>query len=114
MEQRLTDRIDTRIPTRLVTSDGQTVSAVIRDISMGGLFLETAEPLYPDTCVDVCVRMPGRRGTHTVPAVVTNVRGHGVGMRFSAIDYELCNALSNFTPANGQDSRGPERRVASR
>lgn len=106
MEQRWAERIDTRVPTRLMTSDGQIVNAVIRNISMGGFFLETDQLFSPYACVDVCVRLPGESGwcTHKVPAVVTNTRLHGVGLMFSAIDRKLCAALSNLSAQSGRSA----------
>ncbi len=99
MDQRWTQRIDTRVPTRLQTRDGEVVSAVIRNISLGGFFVETEQPLDPYSCVDVCVRMAGESGwcTHKVPAVVTHIQSQGAGLMFSAIDRRMRTALGDLT-----------------
>ena len=106
MEHRWDERLSTEVRTVLEKTGGQPVSAVIRNISTGGLYVETAQPLHSYECFEVCVQLPeaGAWHAHRAPAVVTHTETRGAGLMFSAIDRKMLFALKNLTAGRVQES----------
>lgn len=106
MELRWAERMNTHVPIRLETSDGQAIDAAIHNISVGGFYVETVQPLELHACIDVCVQIPHEDGwsIHRAPAVVAYTTEKGAGLMFSAIDRDMCRALKKLTAGRVPDA----------
>lgn len=61
------------------------VAGVARDISVGGMFVETDEPAAFGAEVIVHIRLPGATEDAALPGVVRWVRGNGMGVQFGLL-----------------------------
>lgn len=66
-----------------------------RNISVGGMFIETATPLPVDACVVLAfgLRVQDARPYYRLPARVVRVAADGMGVAFSSADAELVHSL---------------------
>ena len=60
-------------------------TGLARDVSIGGMFVETAEPAPFGAAVIVHVVLPGADETLSLPGVVRWVRGGGMGVQFGLL-----------------------------
>lgn len=58
---------------------------VAKDISLGGLFIETTTPANFGADVVVTVKLPGAADTFALPGVVRWVRNGGMGVQFGLL-----------------------------
>jgi TonB family protein len=82
-------RVRTRLPVRAVPRNngtaGEPIPAVARDLSVGGMLLETKASLAPGTILDLCFTIPGAEGeAKAVASVVRTSRATPgrTGIRF--------------------------------
>lgn len=61
---------------------GERHTALAKDISLGGMFLETAQPAGFNAEIAVQITLPGADGPMTLPGVVRWVRDGGMGVQF--------------------------------
>ena len=87
--------------------DAEKALAFVKNISKGGLFLETARQLGPNDLVEIIFSLPGSKEEHRVKGQVVrlitydnpkkeNELIHGVGIRFTEISPEVTNAIASF------------------
>jgi len=96
-------RVPTPILARVITKTGPKVAAVY-NLSVGGVYLETARPAQEGIRVEVELRLPG--GQLSLPALVisTNVPGNlkrenlpvGMGVRFDALEPDQEELLRQY------------------
>jgi hypothetical protein len=66
------------------------------DISVGGMFVQTAEPLPFSTEVVAHVTLPGQRAPFALPAVVRWVGPTGMGLQFGLIGARETHAITEL------------------
>lgn len=66
-----------------------------RNISVGGMFIETQTPLPPETQVVLAfgLRLQDERPYYRLPATVVRVAPDGMGVMFNSFDREMVDSL---------------------
>ncbi len=100
VQQRWSARVSVALEVALYDPSTQPVGArplimKARNISVGGMFIETATPLPRDTHVVVAfgLRVQEERPYYRMPATVVRVAPDGVGVMFNSFDREMVNSL---------------------
>ncbi|HEY1696307.1 MAG TPA: PilZ domain-containing protein [Polyangiaceae bacterium] len=70
-----------------------------KDISLGGMFIETATPPPFGADVVVHVTLPGQRTPFAMPAVVRWLGGGGMGLQFGLVGARETHAITELTKA---------------
>ena len=70
-----------------------------KDISLGGMFVETAEPPAFGADVVVHVTLPGQKAAFALPAVVRWLGGGGMGVQFGLLGARETHAITELTRA---------------
>jgi type IV pilus assembly protein PilZ len=68
-----------------------------KDVSVGGMFIETQRPLAFSADLVVHVTLPGLRDPCALPAVVRWVGGGGMGVQFGLIGARETHAITELT-----------------
>jgi hypothetical protein len=74
--------------------DGPRIEARCRDVSLGGMFIETAAPLAYGSALRIFVRLPGLRGEASIEAVVRWTKPAGMGVQFGRMGARETHALT--------------------
>jgi len=77
----------------------QRISGQATDISLGGMFIETAEPAPFGAEVVVHVRLPGQPSAFDLPAVVRWVRPGGMGVQFRMLGARETHTITELVRA---------------
>lgn len=80
-------------PVAFQIGDGPRVDAICHDISLGGMFIETATPAPFGATVKVYLQLPGLRQETTVTGVVRWTKPTGMGVQFSMMGARETHAL---------------------
>jgi Tfp pilus assembly protein PilZ len=91
-------RAHTRVPidadARCETDDGHVISGVAKDISIGGMFIETEETPSFGTRVTVVTRLPGLDAEVRLPGVVRWSKPDGIGIQFGLLGARETHAIT--------------------
>ncbi|HEY8089155.1 MAG TPA: PilZ domain-containing protein [Polyangiaceae bacterium] len=68
-----------------------------KDVSLGGMFVETAEPPAFGADVVVHVTLPGQKTAFALPAVVRWLGGGGMGLQFGLLGARETHAITELT-----------------
>ena len=74
--------------------DGPRVEARCRDVSLGGMFIETAAPSPYGTPVRVYARLPGLRSETVIESIVRWAKPDGMGVQFGSMGARETHALT--------------------
>jgi type IV pilus assembly protein PilZ len=74
--------------------DGPLVEAHCRDISLGGMFIETSSPLPYGASLRLHLPLPGLRGGAVIDAVVRWSKPDGMGVQFGVMGARETYALT--------------------
>jgi Tfp pilus assembly protein PilZ len=98
MEKRASRRVEVDDETSLSTKDVY-FSAVLTNISMGGLFLKTNKCIELGDKVEICIPLPDNQGKHEIVVNVIAVRimDNGIAFKFQNLDEETYSALFHLT-----------------
>jgi type IV pilus assembly protein PilZ len=78
-------------------SSPQRFSGRLLDISVGGMYVQTAKPLPFGAELTVYVTLPGQRAPFALPAVVRWTRRDGMGVQFGLIGARETHAITGLT-----------------
>jgi type IV pilus assembly protein PilZ len=81
------------------TSEGE-----CRDLSLGGMFIETTTPRPFGSEVVVHVSVPGEAKPYVLPGVVRWVRGGGMGVQFGLLGARETNMITRFAAGAARKS----------
>lgn len=87
------------LPVAYQTADGVRVEATCNDVSLGGMFVETASPLSFGTPVKILVRLPGTKTETVLSAVVRWTTPNGMGVQFGSMGARETHALTELLAA---------------
>ena len=73
---------------------GPLVEARYRDVSLGGMFIETETPLPYGAHVRVTLRLPGLRDEVTIESIVRWSKPGGMGVQFGRMGARETHALT--------------------
>jgi hypothetical protein len=100
VQQRWSARVPVALDVALYDRSSQPLGArpllmKARNISVGGMFIETETPLPPDTQVVLAfgLRLQEERPYYRMPATVVRVSPDGIGVMFNSFDREMVDSL---------------------
>jgi len=100
IEQRRHQRAPIDVPLEFTSKDGGARHAGRgTDISLGGMFVETAAPLPFGAELVVHVTLPGQRAPFALPAIVRWASPEGMGLQFGLIGARETHAITELTRA---------------
>jgi Tfp pilus assembly protein PilZ len=100
--------------TTIFTKDG-IFTAMLENISMGGLFLRTNKPIQVGEMIEITIPLPspvpdGPKKKIVVDAVAVRVEEHGIAFRFHEVNDDIYNALLYLTDPPRALTKGSEDR----
>jgi|ERR1700728_2248109 Tfp pilus assembly protein PilZ len=80
-------------------SGAEPVAGSARDISVGGMFIETPSPFPFGTEVVIQMRLPGHKDEMALPGVVRWTRADGMGIQFGLLGARDTHAITEVVHA---------------
>lgn len=78
------------------SGDGPRVEARCRDVSLGGMFIETSSPLPYGATVKLFMRLPGLRAEAQIEGTVRWSKPGGMGVQFGRMGARETHALTQL------------------
>ena len=75
----------------------QTFAGVGKDISLGGMFIETESPGAFNAEIVIVTDLPGEHGSVTLPAVVRWTKPGGMGVQFGLLGARETHVITEIT-----------------
>ena len=102
MERRFSGRSGLQDETTILTKDG-IFAGTLENISMGGIFLRTDQPLRIGDVIEITIPLPEHFGESkiVVDGIAIRIVGNGVALKFLNFDEDTERALLYLT-ASGQ------------
>jgi hypothetical protein len=89
-----------RVSVHLVVSceprEGPPIAGIVRDLGVGGAFIECVEPLPFGAEVLVVGQLPGTKGSLRLPCVVRWTKPEGFGVQFGLLGARETHAISEL------------------
>ena len=102
VEQRRFARSPINVPLEFTAKGSSEVcSGTGKDISVGGMFIETASPAQFGATLVVRLRLPGRKEQMELPGVVRWTRDGGMGIQFGLVGARETHAITEVVKAGG-------------
>lgn len=76
--------------------DGPRVDATCRDISLGGMFIETTSPAPFGARIEVQLSLPGLKQPASIPSIVRWTTPEGMGVQFGVMGARETYALTQL------------------
>jgi len=95
-EKRVHPRVTVEISVVCETQAGERISGVVRDISLGGIFVESATAPAFGTAVTVIGALPGLGGEAKLPGVVRWGKPGGFGVQFGLLGARETHAITKL------------------
>ncbi len=100
VELRRYQRAPIDVPVEFVVKGTETrIRGQAKDVSLGGMFVETEHPAAFGAEVVVHVTLPGQRSPFAMPAVVRWARPGGMGVQFGLMGARETHAITELTKA---------------
>ena len=98
LELRSHSRTALDVPVEFIAKGGsERFAGRARDISLGGMFIETAKPLPFSSEVTIHVTLPSQKAPFALPGVVRWNRDGGMGVQFGLIGARETHAITELT-----------------
>jgi type IV pilus assembly protein PilZ len=88
-------------PVAFQLGEGPRVEAECHDVSLGGMYIETAEPLPYGTAVRVFLRLPGLAQEARIESIVRWWKPTGMGVQFGVMGARETHALTTMLSGGG-------------
>ena len=88
-------------PVAFQRGEGPRVEAECHDVSLGGMYIETAEPLPYGTALRVFLRLPGLAREAQIDAIVRWWKPTGMGVQFGVMGARETHALTTLLVGGG-------------
>jgi len=75
---------------------GPRIEAACQDVSLGGMYIETSEPLPYGTKLRVFMQLPGLRNEAAIEAIVRWWKPTGMGVQFGVMGARETHALTTL------------------
>ncbi len=95
-EKRVHPRIPINVDVSCETRDGPAVSGVAKDLSLGGMFIESAQMLEFGTDITIVTRLPGAGGESRLPGVVRWSKPGGFGVQFGLLGARETHVIASL------------------
>jgi len=99
VESRKYPRQSIRMNVSFRSPGGTLVQATCRDLSLGGMFVETDQPAAFGASVEVVVQFPGLKGDTTIGSTVRWTSNEGMGVQFGVMGARETHALTELMRA---------------
>ncbi len=100
MEKRSATRSSIHVSLEFTRKDGsETMTGTGTDISVGGMFVETATPAPFGAAILIRVRFPGHKDEIVLPGVVRWTSGVGMGVQFGLLGVRETHAITEVVKA---------------
>ncbi|WP_437660337.1 PilZ domain-containing protein [Sorangium sp. So ce1182] len=76
--------------------DGPRIDAICRDISLGGMFIETTSPAPFGATVEVLLSLSGLKQAAAIPSIVRWTTAEGMGVQFGSMGARETYALTEL------------------
>jgi type IV pilus assembly protein PilZ len=108
-EKRKHPRQNVQIPVAFQREGGPRLEGLSRDMSIGGMFVETSSPAPFGATVQVFMTLPGLKQEVSVKATVRWTEPDGMGVQFGLMGARETHALTRLIagPPSGPTSGGP-------
>lgn len=88
------------LPVAFRLGDGPCVEAICRDLSLGGMFIETTSPAPFGATIEVQLSLPGLKQPTSIASIVRWTTPEGMGVQFGVMGaretYALTQLLSSL------------------
>jgi Tfp pilus assembly protein PilZ len=108
LEQRRFGRSRVDLPVAFTCGDsGETLSGTGKDLSLGGMFIETNRAVSFGIEILVRIALPGLNEPLVVPAMVRWTCAAGMGVQFGLLGARVTHAITEIVRANAASPRSP-------
>jgi Tfp pilus assembly protein PilZ len=84
------------VPVTCEVSGGAAVSGLSKDISVGGMFIDSSEQPSFGTQVTIVLRLPNTKADSRLPGVVRWMKPDGFGVQFGLLGARETHAISEL------------------
>jgi hypothetical protein len=77
-------------------SDGEAISGRVKDISVGGVFIESEAPVAFGTEVTIVLRLPNTKADARLPGIIRWFNPGGFGVQFGLLGARETHAISEL------------------
>jgi PilZ domain-containing protein len=95
-DKRVHPRVLVGAPVSCEVRDGATFIGVAKDISIGGMFVESTEVVPFGTEVTIVARFAGTKADVRLPAIVRWAKPDGFGVQFGSLGARETHAISQL------------------
>ena len=95
-DKRAHSRIPLSVDVACEVSGGKAIIGRTRDISIGGMFIESETPVSFGTEVNIVLRLPGAKTDLRLPAVIRWLNPGGFGVQFGLLGARETHAISEL------------------
>ncbi len=95
-EKRVHPRVPINVDVSCERKDGPAVSGVAKDLSLGGMFIESEQAVEFGTDLTIVTRLPGASGDSRLPAVVRWAKPGGFGVQFGLLGARETHAITSL------------------
>jgi Tfp pilus assembly protein PilZ len=95
-EKRVHPRVSIDVDVTCEIKDRRAVSGVARDISLGGMFIESEERLLFGAELTIVARIPGTDSDARLPGIVRWNKPGGFGVQFGLLGARETHAITNL------------------
>jgi Tfp pilus assembly protein PilZ len=100
-ENRQHPRKSIESPVAFQVEGGARIEASCRDISLGGVYVETEAPLPYGAALTLFIRLPGFGGEAAIASIVRWNKPNGMGVQFGRMGARETHALTQLLAAGG-------------
>lgn len=86
--------VDTQVSCQV--SDTAAFTGLAKDISIGGVFVESTRVLPFGTEITIALRLPGSKAELRLPGIVRWAKPHGFGIQFGSLGARETHAISEL------------------
>ena len=95
-EKRVHPRIPINIDVSCEIKDAAAVTGVAKDLSLGGMFIESEQTLGFGADITIVIRLPGASSESRLPAVVRWSKPGGFGVQFGLLGARETHAITTL------------------
>jgi Tfp pilus assembly protein PilZ len=95
-EKRVHARVPVDISVTCELKDRPAIPGMAKDLSVGGMFVETTESLPFNTQLIIVVRIPGMDADSRIPGTVRWAKPNGIGVQFGMLGARETHALTEL------------------
>jgi len=95
-DKRVHPRVSLDSPVSCEVGSAKAFTGMAKDISMGGVFIESTEVLAFGAEITIALRLPGAKGDLRLPGIVRWTKPSGFGVQFGALGARETHALSEL------------------